>query len=121
LLLVLPVLLALLLGMIEFSLLYAARQHLTTASREGARVAALGGDQFAVQQAIQNVLGNSNLGGATLQATLTDGLGQPLPTGAPVQVTLTIPAAQAVPDLLGIIAVTLGDQVITAQTVMRKE
>jgi Flp pilus assembly protein TadG len=121
LLLVMPILLALLLGMIEFSLLFAVRQQLTTASREGARVGALGGDQLAVEQAVRNVLGAGNLSGAQIQSILTDDLGQPLPSGSPVQVTVQIPATQAVPDLLGFIAVSFSDQVIIAQSVMRKE
>jgi Flp pilus assembly protein TadG len=121
LLLALPLLLAVLLGTIEFSMLLVARQQLLVASREGARVAAQGGDATDVEQAVQLFLGASSLAGASVQAVLTDDSGQPLPTGAPVAVTVTLPTTQVVPDLLGFIGFSLRGDTLTAQTVMRKE
>jgi Flp pilus assembly protein TadG len=121
LLLALPVLLAVLLGVVEFSLLLVARQELVTASREGARVAAQGGAQTDVIQAVQQFLGAGNLSSATITAVLTDAMGQPLASGQPVSVTVSLPATKAAPDLLKFIGFSIGGETLTAQTIMRKE
>ena len=121
LLLVFPVLLSLLLALIQFSMLLAARQQLAGASREAARVAAQGGDLTAVQTAAALYLGQGNLSNAQVQAVLTDSTGMALPSGAPVSVTVQVPASQAAPDLLAFVGVSLQNEVISAQTVMRKE
>jgi Flp pilus assembly protein TadG len=57
LLLVFPILLSILLAMVEFSMMLVARQQLAGASREGARVAAQGGDLPAVQATVAQYLG----------------------------------------------------------------
>jgi Flp pilus assembly protein TadG len=121
LLFILPVLLALILGMVEFSLILAARQQLTAASREGARVAAVGGNTQEVSAAVQTFLGNGALSGAQVSSVLTDKNNNPLPSGANVTVTVTLPTAQVVPDMLAPFGFTLGQDVMVAQTVMRKE
>ncbi len=121
LLLVLPVLMAFLFGMIEFSMLLIVRQQLLTASREGARVAATGGTVADVQQATQLFLGGGSLSQATIDVLLTDASGQPVTTGGAVAVTVSLPATQAVPDLLLFIGFSISDQTLIAQTVMRKE
>jgi Flp pilus assembly protein TadG len=121
LLLTLPLLLALVAALVEFSLVLAARQQLSAASREGARVAALGGDLQAVTLAAQRVLGTGSLSQAQVSAVLTDAGGLPLPSGEPVQVTVQIAAGQVAPDLLGLIGFSLRRQTLTAATVMRKE
>jgi Flp pilus assembly protein TadG len=121
LLLVFPILLSLLLAMIQFSMLLVARQQLTGASREAARVAAQGGDLNAVQTAASLYLGQGNLSNAQVQAVLTDATGMPLPSGAPVSVTVQVPANQAAPDLLAFVGVSIKNEVLSAQTVMRKE
>jgi Flp pilus assembly protein TadG len=121
LLLVLPILLSLLLGMFELSMFLAARQQVTTASREGARVAALGGTPDEVQQAVQLFLGSGNLSNANVQVTLIGQNGVPAATGDAVQVVVTLPLNQAIPDLLAFIGVSIQNQSIVAGTVMRKE
>jgi Flp pilus assembly protein TadG len=121
LILILPILLTLLVGMFEFSALLVARQQLVAASREGARVAALGGDATAVQQAVQQYLGTGNLAGAQVQAVLTDSSGNPVASGDPVTVAVQIPATQAVPDMLRFVGFSMQNVTLTAQTVMRKE
>src|SRR5947209_18640608 len=82
LLLVLPILLTVLLGAFEFSMLAQVRQQLLLASREGARVAALGGTADDVQLATQRNLGGA-LQRATVQASLTDATGAPVAPGQP--------------------------------------
>ena len=121
LLLVFPILLSLLLAMIQFSMLLVARQQLAGASREAARVAAQGGDLLAVQTAASLYLGTGNLAAAQVQAALTDANGMPLPPGASVVVTVQLPATQAAPDLLVYIGLSLKNEMLSAQTVMRKE
>ncbi len=121
LLLVFPVLLSLLLALVEFSMLLAARQQLAGASREAARVAAQGGDLLAVQTAASLYLGQGNLANAQVLAVLTDANGMPLPSGAPVAVTVQVPATQAAPNLLAYVGLSLQNEVLSAQTVMRKE
>jgi Flp pilus assembly protein TadG len=121
LLLVFPILLGLLLAMVQFSMLLVARQQLAGASREAARVAAQGGDLTAVQTTAELYLGQGNLSNAQVMATLTDSSGMPLPSGAPVSVTVQVPANQAAPDLLAFFGVSIKDEVVSAQTVMRKE
>jgi Flp pilus assembly protein TadG len=121
LLVALPIVLAVLLGMIEFSMLLVARQQILVASREGARVAALGGTADDVDKAVHQFLGTGSLAGAQVQAQLTDQSGQPVPSGGAVAVTVSLPTAQAVPDLLRFIGFSLGNDVLTVQTVMRKE
>jgi Flp pilus assembly protein TadG len=121
LLLVLPIVLGVLLATVEFSMLLVAQQQLLVASREGARAAAQGGTLSDVQNAVQVFLGQGNLSQASLQATLTDATGQPLPSGSPVAVALSLPATQAVPDLLAFLGFSIRSETLTAATVMRKE
>ena len=121
LLVALPVLLAILLGTIEFSMILVARQQLQLASREGARVASIGGNETEVQTAVQNFLGKGALAGAQVQSILTDAGGQPIPSGGSVQVVVTIPTTQAVPNLLGGFGVSVAGDTLIAGTAMRKE
>jgi Flp pilus assembly protein TadG len=120
LLLALPFLAGVLLAAVEFSLLLTAQQELLAASREGARVASQGGTQIDVVQAAQQVLPGS-LSGATVTAVLADSTGQPLASGQPVSVLVSIPATQAVPDLLAFVGFSVAGDTIAGQTVMRKE
>ena len=121
LLFVLPILLTFFFGMIEFSMLLIVRQQLLTASREGARVAAIGGTTDDVQQATQLFLGTGSLSQATVTSVLTDANGFPLHTGDPVLVSVSIPATAAVPDLLAFIGFSISNENLVAQSVMRKE
>jgi Flp pilus assembly protein TadG len=121
LLIVLPLLLSLLLGMVEFSMFLAARQQVTTASREGARVAALGGTTAEVQLAVAQFLGAGNLGNANAQVQFIAQAGLSAASGDAVQVIVSLPVTQAVPDLLAFAGISLQNQNIVASTVMRKE
>ena len=120
-LLVMPILLALILGTIEMSMMTAANEQLCAASREGARVAALGGDTDEVNRAVYNHLNGGSLSQADVWASLTDRDGKPIPSGEPVMVRVQIPANHAVPDLLAIIGVSIGNSTLIGQTIMRKE
>lgn len=120
LLLVLPILMTVVLGAFEFSMLAQARQQLLTASREGTRVAALGGTVADVEQATQQALSGS-LQNATIQLNITDADGVPLPSGQPVSVAVSVNVGQVVPDLLAFIGYNIANETLVGQTVMRKE
>lgn len=119
--LLLPVFLVVLFGTVEFGLVLIAKQQLLTASREGARVGALGGSETEVRAAVARVLGSGNLAGADVQARLTDDSGVPLASGEPVEVSVDLPADAATPDLLRLIGYSLDGQHVVARTSMRKE
>ncbi len=120
-LLFLPVLLGVLLATVEFSMLLVAEQQVLIASREGARVAAQGGDTTDIQNAVQVFLGNGRLGQATVTAILTDQSGQPIPSGGAVAVSVSLPATQAVPDLLVLLGYSISGDTLVGTTVLRKE
>jgi Flp pilus assembly protein TadG len=121
LLLLVPLLLIVLLGTVEFSLWLSAQQKVALASREGARTAARGGSVADVQQAVHLVLGDAVYQQTQVQATLTDGNGNPQPPGGPVAVVVALPVGVLVPDLLAFTGVSFGGKLLVAQTVMLKE
>jgi Flp pilus assembly protein TadG len=120
-LLVFPLLLAVLLGTIVFSLWLSAQQQVSLASREGARAAATGGNAADVNAAVHLALGDNRFSQASVQANLTDSNGNPLASGQPVSVVVQLPVTAAVPDLLVFIGVSIRNQSLVSQTVMRKE
>jgi hypothetical protein len=118
---ILPLLLIVLLGTVEFALWLAAQQQVTLASREGARVAATGGSAADVGATVHFALGDARFQQATVQTFLTDEAGNPVLPGAPVSVMVQLPASAVVPDLLIFIGLSIRDQFLVSQTVMRKE
>lgn len=102
--LVLPILLMLVFGIVEFGRAYNAKITLTAAAREGARVLALGGTTTQVQQRIKDSAPSLN------QSLLTFGpITAPCVAGAIAEVRATYPLAWNIPmvgsgnwDLLGI-------------------
>jgi hypothetical protein len=121
LLLVLPIVLALLLGTVQFSLLSVARQQVMGASREGARVAARGGSAADVEATVRLYLGGGRFSNAEVSTNLNAASGLPLPSGAPVEVVVRIGATEAVPDLLPFLGFSLSGEHLLGRTVMRKE
>jgi Flp pilus assembly protein TadG len=121
LLLLLPIVLILVFGMIELGMIFAARERLTAACRDGARVAALGGDEREIERAVRRHLGTSALNDALIEMRIRNALGRPVPAGAPVLVEVRAPANLAAPDLLSMIGFSLRNQVIEVRAIMRKE
>jgi hypothetical protein len=124
LLFVLPIVLLLLAALVEFTLLLHARQRLAAASREGCRIAAVGGDADAVALATRRVLGNGKLGQAEILITGEDPENHADSTaasGEAVAVWVKLPAALVVPDLLRIIGYSIRDEELVGRTVMRRE
>ena len=99
----LPVLILLLFGIIEFSIAYNHAQGLHAAAREGARVAALPQTTQAavvdrVKSALQGVLNSTDIQNATI--TVTPSGNQPCngaPAGTHVVVTVSAPDDLAIP------------------------
>src|SRR5262245_17685472 len=94
LLFVFPLLLGILLATVELALWLTAQQQVALASREGARTAATGGSEEAVNDAVRLVLGDARFARAQVQASLA------VPSGEPVAVLVQLPAEAVVPDLL---------------------
>jgi hypothetical protein len=56
-----------------------------------------------------------------VEPLLRDRSGRPFPSGAEVEVRLHLRATDRVPDLLYVIGLSLGNEKLSARTVMRKE
>ncbi|HWY87414.1 MAG TPA: TadE/TadG family type IV pilus assembly protein [Gemmataceae bacterium] len=117
LLLLLPIILGLILGMVEYSMILSIDQQLAVASRQGARVAAQGGSAAEVEAAARLVLGSGNVGlSALVTSQLTD------VSGDPVSVSVTVAdAASVVPNMLNFLGFSIKDQPLAGLTIMRKE
>lgn len=88
-----PVFLTLVLGIIESSRLGMVTQLLTTAAREGCRVAVLqGADQSAVQNSVDAVLNGSGISVGTVEPTCPSPYSwDTSPGGTPITVSLVVP------------------------------
>lgn len=118
--LVLPILLLVLLAAIQFSETLTLEDRMAEASRQGARVAATGGDETAIRNAIQNVIGTSIYNQSTVTigyVNTNDGVAGHVS----VQVTVSVPAKNAAPNYLSIIGFDNSNDSIVGQTVMRME
>jgi hypothetical protein len=123
LLLVLPILLIVVFACIEMSMLVVAEQRLAEASREGARVAALGGGYDDVVECVRTTLGGGRFADVEVVAPqLADDHGRPLPahelpaSGTPLVVITKVKSRDVVPGFLN-----LGGEILAARTIMRKE
>ncbi len=114
---VFPILLALLLGTILFSLLLTERQQVLFASREGARVAARGGSDAEVEDTVRTALGGADSSlGSLAEVTIT-----PIPADTPntrpgVKVCVEVPANATVPNLLPFIFNVDGHSLVACTT-----
>src|SRR5579862_8343711 len=95
LLLLLPIVLGLILGMVEYSMILSIDQQLAVASRQGARVAAQGGSAAEVEAATRLVLGTGAVGQSAVVTSQLTGV-----SGDPVSVSVTVAdAASVVPNM----------------------
>lgn len=116
LLLILPVILLILWGVIEFSLCLAAQQRVSAAAREAARMAAVGASPVEIETAA-----NASLGPGLARRAQTDVADRTMQfNGKPGQqvvvVQVNVPDGAGGPQLFG-----FGSDGIIAQVVMRKE
>ena len=117
LLLLLPIILALILGMVEYSMILSIDQQLAVASREGARVAAQGGSASEAEAAARLVLGPGSVG---LESVVTSQLTDV--SGDPVLVRVVIAdAATVVPNLLRFAGFSIKDKPLAGAAIMRRE
>jgi hypothetical protein len=113
----LPLLFAIVMAVVEFSLLELGRQRVMAAARAGARVAAMPGATFRdIDQAVAFAMGSAPLAEAR-RVQVSQGQS----AGDPVIVSVVVPMKAASPDLLGIIGFGLGRRVLVGTSVMRKE
>lgn len=123
LLLMLPIPMALLGAMVEFSLMLTARQHILAASREGARVAAHGGTDEEVKATVKRVLGeDTSLGEAEVEIRrIEEDPANAAIARDRVEVKVQIPVGKVTPDLLAYVGLSLRDQELVAVTIMNQE
>jgi hypothetical protein len=113
----LPLVFALVMAVIEFSLLELGRQRVNGAARAGARVAAMPG---ATMQDIDQAVAFA-MTSAPLAAARHVDVRQGPYSGDPVIVYVAVPMKAATPDLLGIVGFGLGKRLLVGSCVMRKE
>ena len=114
--LTLPILMVLLLGLFEFSLLFYARSSVVEASRAGARAASLAGiDQQHVEQAVRQILPQALA--ENCQVDYQPGE----KSGDRVTVGVRVPMTSAAPDVLWMIGYSLEGQDLYAETSMIRE
>jgi Flp pilus assembly protein TadG len=117
LMLLLPIVLAIVLGMIEYSLMLSADQQLAVASRQGARVAAQGGRADEVEASARLALGTGRLAKrAVVKSLLSD------VSGTPVTVAVSVPdAATVIPNMLRFVGFSIKNRPLAGSTVMMRE
>lgn len=114
--LTLPILLVLLFGLLEFSLLFFARGDVVDASRAGVRAARLhGATEESVEDQVRYSLGSR----LAPQARVITQLGEK--TGDEVRVTVQVPMTAAAPDLLWMVGYSLKGRDLLCETRMVKE
>lgn len=112
----LPILMLLLFGIFEYSLLCYARGSVVEASRNGARAASYpGATEEAIELAVLRSLGPVLGRGALIEADMGTF------TGDPVYVVVRVPMQHASPDLMWPVGFSLQGRFLVAETVMQKE
>ena len=114
---VLPILLAVLWGLVEFALLLGAEQKLAEASGVACRTGSLGHSDEAVKDAGKTVLGPKQYEKAKVHTKRW----HDKHAGSMIEVTVDLPATAASPSLLRLIGLDLSGQTLTGRSVMRIE
>ena len=115
--LVLPIVIAMFMALVEFSLLWSANQRVKEASLAGCRVASFVGSNIpAIQQAVEVSLYKQSL--INHYKVDVDGGTQ---TGDPIAITVRVPMKAASPDLLQLFGFSLSGRHLISQTIMRRE
>jgi Flp pilus assembly protein TadG len=100
--LILPILILLVFGIIEFGHAFNLKQDLNASVREGARAASVGGDTSAIQSAVDNATGGNFKSGADITLTISppqSGSTSPCGVaGVGNSVTVTGTVASTLPD-----------------------
>ncbi|WP_105617248.1 TadE/TadG family type IV pilus assembly protein [Vallitalea okinawensis] len=112
---ILPLVLIIILGIIEFGIMFNAYLTITSASREGARLGAVGGSDSEIESLISSITPQLNADKLVVTITPSEGARD---RGDSITVTASYDYQVLIP-LLGDIISNLVD--LTAQTVMRVE
>jgi len=122
LLLVMPLFLILLTAMLEFCLIFVARQELMAACREGCRLASHGAPNAEVRAAVETALGESRLSKAGVNIThFEEDHVLPHAPRDRVRVVVHLPTTAVVPDFLGLIGISFAEDELACGTVMSME
>ena len=117
LILVLPIVMALLFGMIEIGMLWSSGQRVKEAAAAGSRVAGFrGADELAIRRAVEQGLGRKALV-KSYELNVTKIQENP----NEVCVTVTVPMSAAAPDMLKFVGFSLVGRTLTAESIMRRE
>ena len=122
--LVLPILLGLAFGTIEFGYFFFVKHNIQAAAREGARAAIVpGATAQKVSDAVSQVLTAAGLSGVAYTTTVTDASDLPIdvataPAGTSVKVSVSMNWGEVGVSPLGVLA---ADKTVRGATVMRKE
>jgi TadE-like protein len=116
-----PILVLTLIAIVQFSQVLAVDARLSGASREGARIAACGGDSTQITNAVFAALppGERHLVSIYTNAVQSDGSPAPLTPGVDVVVRVSVMTKKVVGHPLAF--VVSNNQELVGQTVMRKE
>ncbi|MBX9677555.1 MAG: hypothetical protein K2X38_02245 [Gemmataceae bacterium] len=122
LLFLLPFLLVMFLSLVEFSALLVGEAKVSAAAREGARVAAMGGNTSDIQAAVGTALGT----GITAKIDLSTAVTITYPntdttTGNPVQVQVCVAGNLLAPNFLCVLGFDLSTKSVCSQTTMMIE
>jgi hypothetical protein len=120
-LLLTPVLLAFVLGIVQFGVMFTTQNLIDSACAQGSRVAAHGGSAEDIREAVKRVLGPQRFRRTDIFVTSGNEDGSPLRTGDVVEVRVELLARDVVPDLLAFIGCGLGDRKLTGRAVLRME
>ncbi|MCE9534489.1 MAG: pilus assembly protein [Planctomycetes bacterium] len=120
-LIILPVFLVILLGFVELTMLVIVEERLAAASYQGARVASQGGSTTDVETAVHHSLGPGSVSTYLNDIIYTPTVLATANSGDEITVRLEIEAKRVIPDLLRFIGYSISNQILVAQTVMRKE
>ena len=119
--LVLPVLLIVVLGVVQLSIMLMANQALGAAASVGARAATLpGATNASVEAAVAGALTPWSFAGDVVPVTVSPDPSV-APTGTPMSVTVSVDTVNAAPDLLKFIGLSVDGQKLQATYVARKE
>src|SRR5262249_29938975 len=118
LLLILPVFLALVLGMVGLADMLVAEQLLAEASGRGCRCAAMGGNEEQVKEAVRSVLGPDRAERAKIRVGRADGSCGSVPPGGLLEVRVELEAQFATMTHLAPVA---SDELLLGRTVMQRE
>jgi hypothetical protein len=117
--LVLPIVLLLVSGMVEFAYFFHLQHNLTSAAREGARAGVpFGASNTDVDTAIDKVMNSVGLKKGDFDVSVSPGDVLNAPLGADVTVTISAPWSKVGISLFGLIK---KDQLVKGSVVMRKE